>query len=179
MTLSIYQRLPNFISNMKTQFRKNISYTPIAISAATRQNWQNYLCAHWKFRSGWASALRILVFLAIHWAHSERRLWSAQADLSLRWALRLLCWFYHAALIYMYSTWRNGPYGVWVQSVKLARPLAWGPTVCVRHGPCAYGMNSHTDRNKNMTCIVGYCFVNNERKCRKQLLCTCHIWALW
>ena len=26
LTLSIYQGLPNFISNMKTQFRKNILY---------------------------------------------------------------------------------------------------------------------------------------------------------
>ena len=56
----------------------------------------------------------------------------------------------------------TGPYGVWIKSVTVNQTTRVGPIVCVRPGPCAYGLNSHTDRNNNMTCAVGYFVVNNE-----------------
>ena len=82
--------------------------------AISWQNHQNHLCTQWRLRSAWASAQsdhrpvwsetslsswRNLGFLATHWAHSED--WSdwadAKANLNLRWAHRLFCWFCHAA----------------------------------------------------------------------------------
>ena len=80
----------------------------LIIWAATWQNQQNGMCAQRRLRSAWASAQsnqsllfawRKLGSLVTHWAHSED--WSdwadAQADLGLRWAHRLYCWFCHEA----------------------------------------------------------------------------------
>ena len=62
---------------------------------------------------------RTLVFLAIQWAHSERRLWSdwadAQAELSLLWAHSLLVLTCCGSFICTIRV-RTGPYGVWVKS---------------------------------------------------------------
>ena len=157
--LSIYQRLPNFISSMKTQFRKNISYTYCHVSRGTTKPtkwpvWPAKTLIRLGIRTVWSepSACITIVFLAIHWAHSERRLWSdwadAQADLSLRWVHRLVG-FGRLWLIYMHHMCADQSVWVWVKSVKLARPWAWGSTVFMRQGPCVYGRNSCTDRNNN------------------------------
>ena len=59
-----------------------------------------------------------LGFLATHWAHSED--WSdwadAQADLSLRWAHKSLCWFWHAAAQTMFN-----PFVPWVSYWDLGK----------------------------------------------------------
>ena len=83
LMLNIYQRLPNFISNMKSQFRKNISYIYCHLSRNKTKPTKWPVCpAKTQIRLGirtvWSepslSAGRTLVFLAIHWMHSERRL---------------------------------------------------------------------------------------------------------
>ena len=83
--------------------------------AAAWQNQQNYLCAQRRLRSAWASpsvwsesslcALLVAKDPMLLHADSEDSdqigrmpspILSAQADLSLRWAHRLFCWFCHA-----------------------------------------------------------------------------------
>ena len=55
LTISIYQRLWNFISNMKKQFRKNISHACCHLSRSTTKP-TKWPVRHGILRSGWASA---------------------------------------------------------------------------------------------------------------------------
>ena len=80
------------------------------IWASAWQNEQNDMCVQRRLRSAWTSAQSGWSVFAIrmktHWVLSymyplstQRRFWpvaDAQADLSLHWAHRSVCWFCHA-----------------------------------------------------------------------------------
>ena len=105
--------------HMKTQFRKNISYTFCHLSRSTTKpiKWHvrpakthSNLVNRTVWSESSLSAWRALVFLANHWEHIED--WSdladAQADLSLRWAYMLVYWFCHAAA-HLFVSYVGGP----------------------------------------------------------------------
>ena len=86
LTLSIYY----FISNMKTQFRKNISFTYCHLSCNATKPTKWPVCP---------AKTRIRLGNHTVWSEPSLSAWRtlAQADLSLRWAHRLVCWFCHVA----------------------------------------------------------------------------------
>ena len=67
--------------------------------AAVWLNQQNGMCAKRRLRSVWASAQFLSKSsLCADWIAKDPmclRLWSDLADLSLRWARRSFCWFWH------------------------------------------------------------------------------------
>ena len=77
--------------------------------AAAWQNQQTDLCTQRRLRSAWASARSYQSSQCTQWiakclklsSCGQRRLWSdwahAQSDLSLRWAHKPFCWFWHDA----------------------------------------------------------------------------------
>ena len=98
LTLSIYQRLPNFSSSIKTQFRKNISYTYCQLCRNTTKP------TKWPVRPAKTQIrLGIRTEPLCSWLSNERtaKEADAQADLSLRWAY-MLVGFVRLWLIYMH-----------------------------------------------------------------------------
>ena len=89
-------------------FRKTWTLLCFNIWTPTWQNQPNGLCAQWRLRSAWHPPSLIRVF-AVHFMriqdpmlpHADSKDWSdwadAQADLSLRWAHRSFCCFWHAS----------------------------------------------------------------------------------